>query len=383
MSTLSETAPTDPPSQDARSDDVSRSLWQDAMRRLRANRAAMISIVVLVLIALLSIAGPWIAPHDYDAVYRNYVKVPASLEAHPRADDVEKVVTSALKRARVNIESVEISGSTVSVAVTAKRPIDPRVSRYLDRADFLSDTKVTDRADDGLRLVLESKITRLMFLFGTDSNGRDLLARTLVAGRISLLIGLLATLVALFIGVTYGSISGYLGGRIDIVMMRIVDILYSLPFIFFVILLMVFFGRNFVLIFIAVGAIEWLDMARIVRGQALTLRRQEFVQAAEALGVEAKGILRRHIVPNTAGPVVIYMTLMVPKVILLESFLSFLGLGIQEPMTSWGVLISEGARNIQGAPWMLIFPSIFLTATLLCLNFIGDGLRDALDPKER
>jgi oligopeptide transport system permease protein len=166
-------------------------------------------------------------------------------------------------------------------------------------------------------------------------------------------------------------------------MMRIVDILYSLPFIFFVILLVVFFGRNFILMFIAVGAVEWLDMARIVRGQTMSLKRQEFVQAAEALGVDIAGILRRHILPNVAGPVVIYMTLMVPRVILLESFLSFLGLGVQEPMTSWGVLIAEGAKNIEGTPWMLLFPSAFLVSTLFALNFIGDGLRDAFDPKDR
>jgi oligopeptide transport system permease protein len=226
-------------------------------------------------------------------------------------------------------------------------------------------------------------LERQYFFFGTDANGRDLLTRTLIAGRVSIIIGLLATFVALLIGVTYGAIAGYVGGRVDMLLMRIVDILYSLPFIFFVILLVVFFGRNFILMFIAVGAVEWLDMARIVRGQAISLRRQEYVQAAQAMGVDGRGILRRHIVPNLLGPVVIYMTLMVPRVILLESFLSFLGLGVQEPMTSWGVLISEGARNIQGAPWMLIFPSIFLTATLFALNFIGDGLRDALDPKER
>ena len=166
-------------------------------------------------------------------------------------------------------------------------------------------------------------------------------------------------------------------------MMRIVDIIYALPFIFFVIMLVVFFGRNFVLMFIAVGAVEWLDMARIVRGQTLSLRRQEFVQAAEALGSSHAGILRRHIIPNVLGPVVVYMTLLVPKVILLESFLSFLGLGVQEPMTSWGVLISDGARNIQGAAYMLVFPAIFLVTTLFALNFIGDGLRDALDPKDR
>ena len=181
----------------------------------------------------------------------------------------------------------------------------------------------------------------------------------------------------------YGAVSGYLGGRVDLVMMRFVDILYALPFIFFVIMLVVFFGRNFVLMFIAVGAVEWLDMARIVRGQTLSIKRQEYVQAAEAFGVPTSGILRRHVIPNTLGPVIVYMTLLVPKVILLESFLSFLGLGVQEPMTSWGVLISEGARNIQGAAYMLIFPALFLVSTLFALNFIGDGLRDALDPKDR
>jgi oligopeptide transport system permease protein len=174
-----------------------------------------------------------------------------------------------------------------------------------------------------------------------------------------------------------------MGGKTDEVMMRIVDILYALPFTFFVIMLVVFFGRNFILMFLAVGAVLWLDMARIVRGQALSIKRQEYVQAAEALGVSTTGILFRHIIPNLLGPVVIYMTLLVPQVIILESFLSFLGLGVQEPMASWGVLISAGAKNIDTATWLLIYPSIFLISTLFALNFIGDGLRDALDPKDR
>jgi len=254
---------------------------------------------------------------------------------------------------------------------------------FFERSDLFGKAQVAERLEGGRRLVLDVPVERRTFLFGTDSNGRDLLTRTLVAGRVSLAIGLLATTVAILIGVLWGAAAGYLGGRIDDAMMRVVDILYALPFIFFVILLVVFFGRNFVLMFLAVGAVEWLDMARIVRGQTLSIKRQEYVQAAEAMGVGTIGILRRHVIPNTLGPVVVYMTLLVPKVILLESFLSFLGLGIQEPMTSWGVLISEGARNIQGALWMLLWPSLFLTTTLFCLNFIGDGLRDALDPKDR
>jgi oligopeptide transport system permease protein len=360
-----------------------RSLWADARRRLLANRAAVASAVLLAVIALACIAGPWLSPHGYDRVYRDYVKVPASLDPYPGAEAVGPALERALRRARVEIEDWRVADGRLRVTLTAERAIDARITRYLDRADLFEDSTVVDRADDGLRMVLEAAIRQHYFLFGTDANGRDLLTRTLIAGRISLMIGLLATAVALIIGVTYGAVAGYFGGRVDAVMMRLVDILYSLPFMFFVILLVVFFGRSVVLMFIAVGAIEWLDMARIVRGQTLSIKQQEYVQAAHALGVDNRGILRRHIVPNTLGPVAVFMTLLVPKVILLESFLSFLGLGVQEPMTSWGVLIAEGARNIQGAAWMLVYPSVFLAATLFCLNFIGDGLRDALDPKDR
>lgn len=219
--------------------------------------------------------------------------------------------------------------------------------------------------------------------FGTDANGRDMLARVLYGGRISLLVGLAATIVSVVIGMAWGATAGYLGGRTDALMMRIVDILYALPFMFFVILLMVYFGRHIVLIFVAIGVVEWLDMARIVRGQAMGLKHKEFVEAARAVGTPEFTIVRRHIMPNTLGPVTVFATLTVPKVILFESFLSFLGLGVQEPMTSWGVLISEGATQMETAPWTLIFPTLFLAVTLFCLNFIGDGLRDALDPKQR
>ena len=220
-------------------------------------------------------------------------------------------------------------------------------------------------------------------LFGTDAQGRDMVARTLVGLGVSLMVGIVATIVSLVIGVTWGAPAGFIGGRVDQVMMRFVDIMYSLPFIFFVIILMVVFGRNIILIFVAIGAVEWLTMARIVRGQTIALKRMEFVEAAEAAGVSQWMIIQRHIIPNVLGPVVVYVTLMIPVVILAESFLSFLGLGVQEPLTSLGRLISAGAQDMEVAPWTLIVPAVTMMLTLFCLNFIGDGLRDAIDPKDR
>ena len=379
MTTVSQFEQTAQPGQEIRG----RSLWADAWTRLRSNRAAVAGAIVLAIIGIASVLGPILSPHDVGQVYRSYIKVPASTAAYPGESDIPELLRTALRRSRADITSLEVDGDLVTLTLASEREIDPRITRSIERNADFANVQIIQTSPDGLSLTMQMEVARQYFLFGTDANGRDLLTRTLFGGRISLMIGLLATFVSLIIGVTYGATAGFIGGRVDNVMMRIVDVLYSIPFMFFVILLMVFFGRNIVLMFIAVGAVEWLDMARIVRGQTLSIKRREFIEAAHACGVSTTAIIRRHIVPNTLGPVVVYMTLLVPKVILLESFLSFLGLGVQEPMTSWGVLISEGANNIVEAPWMLIFPATFLALTLFAFNFVGDGLRDALDPKDR
>lgn len=273
------------------------SLWSDAWHRLRQNRLAVGGGLVLAVLAVACVCGPWLCRYAYD----------------------EQDLAAAF--------------------------LPPGAEHWL----------------------------------GTDQLGRDLLVRLLYGGRVSLGVGLCATFVALTIGVVYGAVAGYAGGRADNVMMRVVDIIYALPFTIFVILLMVFFGRNIVLLFVAIGAVEWLTMARIVRGQVLSLKKMEYIEAARALGYGHARIIFRHMLPNVLGPVIVYTTLTVPAVMLLEAFLSFLGLGVQPPMSSWGTLIKDGAEKMEEYWWLLVFPGTVFSATLFSLNFLGDGLRDALD----
>lgn len=280
-----------------------RSLWRDAWLRLRHNRAALASLILLLIIAASAIIIPFFWPYSYAQPNWNMIDHGPSLAG--------------------------------------------------------------------------------LHIFGTDALGRDLFIRVMWGCRISLMIGVVATFVTLLIGVVWGSVAGFVGGWLDSLMMRTVDILYSVPFIPFVIILIVLFGRNLFLVFAAIGAVSWLDIARIVRGQTLSLRKKEFIEAARASGVSNWTIIRRHVVPNLLGIVIIYVTLTIPTIILFEAFLSFLGLGVQAPMTSLGGLVSDGTSVLQTYPYLLYFPAIFLGAIVYCFNFVGDGLRDALDPKDR
>ncbi len=283
----------------------------------------------------------------------------------PDTDELEKGTSlghDAWLRLRKN--RLAVAGGLLLVAIALLCLIGPALSPYGYEADNLQ---------------LGAAPPSLSHWMGTDYNGRDLFTRVMVGGRVSFAVGLAATAVSLLIGVLYGAIAGYLGGRTDMLLMRIVDILYALPFTIFVILLLTLFGRNFVLLFVAIGAVEWLTMARIVRGQVMGLKKQEFVEACVAIGMSRRRIILRHLVPNTLGPVVVYVTLTVPSVMLLEAFLSFLGLGVQPPMSSWGILIGDGARAMEVNPWLLVFPGLLFSLTLFALNALGDGLRDALD----
>ena len=350
-----------------------------ARPRLHLDTAGVASLATLLLMALLCFGSIVWAPHPYDAVYPDYIAVPASISAHPDASELAVGLTALSELARMRVTRDAAAGT---LAFSGDQPIDPRVLRSFERSDLFAQAGAPVASDGGKVLTVPVTIQRQHFLFGTDANGRDLLTRVLVAGRISLAVGALASAVALGIGVAYGAVSGYAGGRTDTIMMRIVDVVYALPFVFLVIVLLVLFGRSLWLIFLAIGAVEWLDMARITRGQTLSLKRREFVLAAEALGESGSRILVRHVVPNLIGPVVAYLALLVPRVILAESFLSFLGLGVQEPLTSWGILIADGARHVQGSVHLLIFPAVALAITVVAANQLGEAILRAANAAE-
>jgi oligopeptide transport system permease protein len=354
-----------------------------AARRFVRNRPALLALLTLIAIAGFCALGPFLVSARFDRAYPIYVRAAPSLTPYPTEAEANAALVSIAERMHAKIDAASFNAQGARITLTSPRPIDERLFAYFERSDAFRRPRIVERRDDGRTIVLDAPFKKTWLIAGADANGRDLLTRMMIAGRISLLVGVLGCAVAATIGVVWGAVSGYAGGRVDTAMMRVVDILYALPFLFFVILLVVVFGRKFVLIFVAIGAVEWLDMARIVRGQTLSLKQQEFVLAARGLGVAPAAIVSRHIVPNLAGPVAATLALLAPRVILLESFLSFLGLGLQEPLTSLGVLVAEGARNLESAPWMLVFPATLLLMTLLAFNFLAEGLSDALDPRER
>lgn len=353
------------------------------MPKLLRHRGAGLSVLCLIGLALAALFGPLLYPHGYDRVYRDFVLVPPSLAPHPNIGETVAALDDFSRAMHVTIIDSSISKTAVRITLTSHTPIDPRILRYFAHSDIFGAARVTSRSADGRRLALAMPVHRLYFPFGTDSNGRDLLARIFIALRISFAVGIMATLVALSLGVAFGGIAGFVGGRTDLVMMRIVEIIYALPFIFLVILLTVFLGRNFVLIFVAIGLVEWLDMARIVRGETLAVKRRDYVAAAEALGAGPGTIFFRHVLPNMAAPIAAFLTLLVPRVILAESFVSFLGLGVQEPLTSLGVLIADGARTIQSAPYLLVCPAVVLALVLLALNVLGDAVTRAVEGRSQ
>jgi oligopeptide transport system permease protein len=336
------------------------SLWQDAWYRLRRNRLALGSLVFFALVALVCVLGPLFTGYTYE---RTELSLKATAPLEPIIERTETRKIGEPRRTYLALSSV--------------------ADEFLDRsAEEGQDTVARIGRGEVYRQDRYSyHLTSQKHLFGTDALGRDLLTRVLMGGQISLAVGFAATLVSVVIGVLWGAVAGFLGGKVDAVMMRLVDILYAMPFTVIVILLMVTFGRNFILLFVAIGAVEWLTMARIVRGQIISLKHQAFVEAAVSLGLSEPRIILRHLIPNALGPVIIYTTLTVPDVMLLEAVLSFLGLGVPPPLSSWGALLDDGARTMETSLWLLIFPALFFSSTLFSLNFLGDGLRDALDPK--
>jgi oligopeptide transport system permease protein len=336
------------------------SLWKDAWYRLRKNHVALFGLYAFCVIAVLCLVGPYFTGYTYE---QTQISLKASAPMEPVFLRSEALKTEGPKKSFVALSNLE--DEFLEKPSTVRKEIVEKIAR----GGTYTEGKVTYGPSNQRHL------------FGTDPLGRDLLTRVLIGGRISLAVGFAATVVSVGIGVLWGAIAGFVGGKMDTVMMRFADILYALPFTVIVILLMVMFGRNIILLFVAIGAVEWLTMARIVRGQINSLKNQEFIEAAISLGLPGHRILFRHLIPNVLGPIIIYATLTFPEVMLLEAVLSFLGLGVQPPLSSWGVLIDEGSRTMETSIWLLVCPAFFFSLTLFSLNFLGDGLRDALDPK--
>ncbi|BEP28664.1 ABC transporter permease [Helicovermis profundi] len=366
--------------------------WQDAWRRLKQNKFSMLGLATIIILAILATFAPMVIAHDYSSQNLSLANIPAKIRIYKVSDDsyvyvhreykiynvtakgeILKRIREKEKNMKDNYNIYELNGNTIKLDYHFARLKGDKNPENIKFKLYVNDKEVSS----------SKNVRNKSYLFGTDTLGRDLLARVLFGARISLFIALIATVVNFFIGVVYGGTSGYLGGKIDNIMMRIVDIISVIPLLLYVILLTVLIGTGLKSIIIAIGSVYWVGMARIVRGQVLSLKEQEYVLAARTLGASTMRIMFRHLIPNAMGPIIVAMTMMIPSAIFTEAFLSFIGLGVSPPIASWGTLASDALTGLRSYPYQLFYPSAAICITMLAFNFLGDGLRDALDPRLR
>lgn len=370
----------------------SMTYWQDAWRRLKKSPLSMIGLAFIIFMVLVAVIGPYVLPHDYSTQELTLANIPPSIQIYQVDEDTYFYMHSEYK-----LFEVSKDGQLLDKIKETQNNLTDRNRVYnIDGKEVILDysfaaKKVEDNPEgikfklllNGEEMKPFDKVRNKEYVFGTDALGRDVLARVIYGARISLLIALIATVVNFFIGVLYGGISGYFGGQVDNIMMRIVDIINVIPLLLYVILLSVIIGSGLKSIIIALGSVYWVGMARIVRGQVLSLKEQEYVLSARTLGASSMRIMIRHLIPNAMGPIIVSMTMMIPSAIFTEAFLSFIGLGVNAPLASWGTLANDALGGLRSYPYQLFYPSLAISLTMLAFNFLGDGLRDALDPRLR
>ena len=361
--------------------------WQDARRRLWANRPAMVSIGFIILLILAAIFGPLLSPFTYYDQNLKLANIPPAFETYAVADGQGTTTRFFLNASNFNLYEVDEAGHVLGILRGERKDMIKKSQpfKFGDTAVTLDYSARPARllAADGTAILPSGWSWNMTYLFGTDQLGRDVLVRQLYGARISLTVAFVATLVNFFIGIFYGGIAGYMGGRTDAIMMRIVEIISTIPLTLYVVLLMVVFNSGLFSIIIAIGSVFWVDMARIVRGQILSLKQQDYVAAARTMGASTGRILTKHLLPNSISPIIVTLTMLIPSAIFIESFMSFIGLGVTPPLASWGTLTSEAVETLRAYPHQLFFPAAAISLTMFAFNFLGDGLRDALDPRMR
>ena len=361
--------------------------WQDARRRLWANKPAVVALVFIILLILGAIFGPWFSPYSYADQNLKLANIPPAFETYAVDDGQGGTTRFFLNASNFNLYEVDAEGHVLGLLRGGRKDMIKKIQPYTfgDTTVALDYSALPARlvAADGSTISPSGWSWNRTYLFGTDQLGRDVLVRQLFGARISLTVAFVATLVNFFIGIFYGGLAGYIGGRTDAIMMRIVEIISTIPLTLYVVLLMVVFDSGLYSIIIAIGSVFWVDMARIVRGQILSLKSQDYVAAARTMGAGTRRILTRHLLPNSIGPIIVTLTMLIPSAIFIESFMSFIGLGVTPPLASWGTLTSEAVETMRAYPHQLFFPAAAISLTMFAFNFLGDGLRDALDPRFR